>query len=81
MSSFLAATIALVFALAALIWIERHTRRRFVDDRQPWPEERLAQWERRRADYMAAERLRHARIAQAIDARATVQPKVSPRLP
>lgn len=57
------------------------SRQRIVDDHQPSDVERLAAYERRRGEYLAAERLRHARVAQAIDARASVQPKVTPRLP
>lgn len=59
----------------------RLTRKRFVDFTQIDKVDRLASWELRRGRYLASERLRHARIAQAIDARATVQPKVTPRLP
>lgn len=44
-------------------------------------EERLAEWERRRGEHLAQERLRQARVHRDFDARATVQRRIKPRLP
>lgn len=79
--SYLTSIVALLIGCGAIAFVTFTTRRRIVDDHQPTVAERLAAYERRRGEFLAAERLRHARIAQAIDARATVQPKVTPRLP
>ena len=79
--NYLTSIAALLLASGAILFVAFTSRRRIVNDHQPSEAERLAQYERRRGEYLAAERLRHARVAQAIDARATVQPKVTPRLP
>ena len=62
------------------------------DDRQPTPVDRLAGWELRLGEYLAQqhiqrgqhraqERLRQHSSRLAFDSRATVQPKVTPKLP
>lgn len=79
--SYLTSIAALLLASGAIVFVTFTSRRRIVNDHQPSEAERLAQYERRRGEFLAAERLRHARVAQAIDARATVQPKVTSRLP
>jgi len=47
----------------------------------PAAAERLAEWERRRGEHRAQQRLREARVAQAFDELAGVRPAISPRLP
>lgn len=43
--------------------------------------ERLAAFEIRMGQWKAAERMRAARVAQVFDDRATVRPKIQPKLP
>lgn len=47
----------------------------------PTDYERMASYERRLGEYKAQQWMRNQRLAQAFDARATVQVKVSPKLP
>lgn len=49
--------------------------------RQPTAAERAAQWELRLGQHKAAERLKQAARAQALDARHIVRPTVTPNLP
>lgn len=70
-----------IILIAVLWWTIKSTRRQFVNDRQPDPVDRLAQWERRRGEYLAEQRRRQHRATIAFDQRATVQPKITPRLP
>ena len=47
----------------------------------PTEADRLAAYERRLGEHKAQERLRQARALQVFDDRATVRPKISPKLP
>lgn len=74
--------LALVLVLAVLVWTAtRSTRRTTTGMRPPSDAERLAEWERRRGEWRAAERLRQHRVQTAFDARASVHPVTRPRLP
>lgn len=52
-----------------------------VNDRPPSPVDRLAAWEIKMGQHRAQERLRQHSSRLAFDSRATVQPKVTPKLP
>lgn len=76
------ALLAMLLIASALAWTALSTHRRpSPSDRQPSNVERIAQWERRMGEWRAAERLRQHSAAQAFDARASVQPYITPRLP
>jgi hypothetical protein len=47
----------------------------------PTEYERMAAYERRLGEHKASQWMRNERVAQAFDARAAVQPKVTPKLP
>lgn len=66
--------------LLAVLWYAVKPRRR-ANDRPQTPVERLAQWDRRMGVYRAEERLRAHRAMIDFDARASVQPKFTPKLP
>jgi hypothetical protein len=90
----------LAILAAVLGWTIKYSRATSVDlrkemlrdDRQPYPVERLTDWELRLGRYLAQEQLRASehraerrmasyRAAVAFDERATVQPLVRPKLP
>lgn len=74
--------LVVVFALAVTDVVTRKVpTTRGHDVRQPTKDERLANWELRRGRHRAEQRLRECRVDQAFDARASVQPKITPRLP
>jgi hypothetical protein len=76
-----AALVAALVSIGVLTFVALRSRRRLVDDSEPSPADRLAAWEIRRGRFLAEQRHRAERVRQAIDARATVQRKIVPRLP
>jgi len=64
-----------------LWWTIKRTGPIVVDDRQPSAIDRLAAWDERMGAYRARERIRQESARIAFDERATVQPKIQPRLP
>jgi len=72
---------AALFVIAVLWLTIKYTRTVNTDTRQPSAIDRLAAWEVRRGAYLARERIRQESARIAFDERATVQPKVVPRLP
>lgn len=66
--------------LVAVLWYTAKPRRR-ANDRVPTPAERIALWEIRAGQERARVRMRQEAIDQAFDHRASVQPKVTPKLP
>jgi hypothetical protein len=71
----------LLIVAAVLWWTIKRTGPTVVNDRQPQPVDRLAAWEIRLGAYRARERIRQESARIAFDERATVQPKINPRLP
>jgi len=71
----------LAIVASVLWWTIKRTGPIVVDDRQPSAIDRLAAWEVRRGAYRARERIRQESARIAFDERASVQPKVTPRLP
>ena len=71
----------LAIVATVLWWTIKRTGPIVVDDRQPQPVDRLAAWERRMGEWRAEERRRLYRAQVALDERATVQPKIVPKLP
>lgn len=71
----------LAIVASVLWWTIKRTGPIVVDDRQPQPVDRLAAWERRMGQHKAERRMAEYRARIAFDERATVQPKISPRLP
>lgn len=71
--------IAAFIVAAILVLVVRKSARREPNTVPPTEAERLALWDIRRGQYLAAERLRHARMAQAFDERAGVYPVLDPR--
>ena len=76
MSLAIAITAALI--VSAVLYA---SRRRQSHTSVPLPMDRLAAWELRMGEHKAQERFRQARVDMLFDERATVQAKVSPRLP
>ena len=74
--------LAALIVMAILALSVRKSARREPNTVPPTEAERKALWEARKGQYRAAEILRHARMAQAFDARAGVYPALDPkRLP
>ena len=71
----------LAIVAAVLWWTIKRTGSIVVNDRQPQPVDRLAAWEVRLGAYRARERIRQESARIAFDERASVQPKINPRLP
>jgi len=71
----------LAIVATVLWWTIKATRRQVVDDSQPSPVDRLAAWERRMGQHRAERRMAEYRARIAFDERATVQPRIVPRLP
>ena len=77
MSLAIAITAALI--VSAVLYASR--RKSQAHTSVPLPMDRLAAWELRLGEHKAQERFRQARVDMLFDERATVQAKVSPRLP
>lgn len=73
--------ILLLILAAVLIYTVRHTRTTTPNDRQPSPVDRVAAWERKMGEWRAEQLRRQYRAQIAFDERASVQPKITPRLP
>lgn len=73
--------ILLLLLFAVLIYTIKATRTTAPNDRQPSPVDRVAAWERKMGEWRAEQRLRQYRAQIAFDERASVQPKITPRLP
>ena len=73
--------ILLLILFSVLIYTIKATRTTAPNDRQPHPVDRVAAWERRMGEWRAEERRRLYRAQVALDERATVQPKIVPKLP
>jgi len=72
---------AAIFVAAVLWLVVKASRTVNTDTRQPSAIDRLAAWDERMGAYRARERIRQESARIAFDHRATVQAKVSPRLP
>jgi len=72
---------AAIFVIAVLWLCVKASRTVNTDTRQPSAIDRLAAWEVRRGAYRARERIRQESARIAFDERASVQPKINPRLP
>ncbi len=78
----IAPVLALIAVAAVLVLSAASTGRAVSRFPRPLSDaDRLAQWELRRGAWRASERLRQHRAQAAFDARASVQPKITPRLP
>lgn len=73
--------ILLLLLFSVLIYTVKATRAVTPNYRQPSPVDRVAAWERKMGEWRAEQRLRQHRALVAFDERATVQPKITPRLP
>lgn len=72
---------AALFVIAVLWLTIKYTRTVSTDTRQPSAIDRLAAWDERMGAYRARERIRQESARIAFDERASVQPKVCPKLP
>jgi len=73
--------ILMLILFSVLIYTIKATRTTAPNDRQPSPVDRVAAWERRMGEWRAEERRRLYRAQVALDERATVQPRIVPKLP